>query len=122
MEESSFNWFAILLLTYDLLSILIELFFSINSLRTGGLENFEYSSTALSATLVLPPLMLAVKRGLNMLKNEIALEEETFDLQDFSFSLNNLSTDELIERSPGLREKKKQIKRLGKIYSLRYLC
>jgi len=93
-----------------------------NSLRVNGLEGFEYSELTLLIPVTLPPMMLAIKNGLEKLESENSLAENDIDLREFPFREANSSAVELLEETDEVKERKAKIKSLKRIYSLRYLC
>jgi hypothetical protein len=122
IEKDSVSWFDKSILSFNILRSGAGLVGSMNSLRVNGLEGFEYSELAPLIPLTLPPLMLAIKNGLEKLERENDLVENNIDLRELSFLEANSSAVELLEETTETKERKAKIKSFKRIYSLRYLC
>src|SRR6185312_14350871 len=120
IEKDSVNWFGKSILAFNIIRTGTSLVGSMNSLRVNGLEGFEYSELALLIPVTLPPMMLAVKNGLDKLERENSLAENNIDLREFTFQEANSSAVELLEETDEGKERKAKIKSLKRIYSLRY--
>jgi hypothetical protein len=122
IEKDSVNWFSKSILFFNIFRSGAGLIGSMNSWRVNGLEGFEYSELSLLIPITLPPMMIAVKNGLEKLERENSLAENNIDLRELSFQEANSSAVELLEETAEVKERKVKIKSLIRIYSLRYLC